>query len=398
MRRIKTFIIFLLLILLWSLFFGAFKLYFWTILSTSIHPSLETIAGYLSFGGIFAYMIGGALTEVFHKRSLIIFCALSSSILLALLMFFGSNSFLVFIPLVMGIGFFYSLWAVIKNILISVEIHRTGYSDSVITGVANITFIIFVIAGIVLGPILASTMGTLGSLILGIILIFTMFLAIFLDYDNHWHLQDIREEGVFAFLFKKKQTVHSIIKRSFPEVKNTIKRYGIIILAITLLWAITTIVSQKSVEISKEIFLKSESQSSLLLLYSSVGAIFGNIISMALQKRRWLFFSISNGIFAVLILAFPSVIQYSLKTDTYEAMIALAIALGVFFGSASNLLEGYYFKRIYDDNDKEYGSAAYGFSLSVILTVMMLASSILTVKFGHNLVLYAVGVLVVGIG
>lgn len=189
-----------------------------------------------------------------------------------------------------------------------------------------------------------------------------------------------------------------MIRHSVPEVKNTITRYGYTILAITLLWAITTLVSQKSVEISRELFLKSEGQASFLLLYSSVGAIIGNLISMGLQKHRWVSFGICNGIFALLILAFPSVVTYSLAMNSYSAMIGIAIALGVFFGVASNLLEGYYFKKIYDDDDKEYGSAAYGFSLSVILTVMMFGSSILTAKLGHNWVLYAVGILVIGIG
>lgn len=158
MRRIKTFVVFLLLILLWSLYFGAFKLYFWTLLSDGIKPSLETMGGYLSFGGIFAFIVGGALAEAFHKRSLIIFCSLASMLFLGILMIFGTDNLLIFSPLVIGIGFFYGLWTVVRNILISVEIHRTGYSESVVTGMANITFIFFVIAGIVLGPVLATSL------------------------------------------------------------------------------------------------------------------------------------------------------------------------------------------------------------------------------------------------
>ena len=171
-----------------------------------------------------------------------------------------------------------------------------------------------------------------------------------------------------------------------------------IILAMSLLWAITTIVSQKSVEIAKEVFLKPESEASYLLLYSSIGAILGNVISMALQKRRWISFAIVNLLFAGLILVFPSVIHYALRTDSYSDIIVLATAMGVFFGAAANLLEGYYFKKLYDDDNKEYGAAAYGLALSIVLTVMMLGSSIVTPYVGHEGVMYAVGVLVIVLG
>ena len=166
----------------------------------------------------------------------------------------------------------------------------------------------------------------------------------------------------------------------------------------SLLWAITTIVSQKSVEIAHEVFLKTDSEASYLLLYSSIGAIIGNVLSMFFQKRRWLFFTINNGIFAVLILAFPSVMHSVLQVGEYCMIIYLAIAMGVFFGAAVNLLEGYYFKTLYDDNNKEYGSVAYGLALSVVITVMMLGSSFLTTYIGHEGVMYIVGCMIAGVG
>ena len=194
MKRYKTFAVLLILILFWSLFFGAFKLYCWSILDSTLHPSLENIAGYLSAGGILAYVIGGALAESFYKRSLLVVCALFSLLLLTLGILFGTASMLLFAPVIMGIGFFYSLWAVIKNILISVEIHRTGLPDSVVTGVVNIIFIVFLIVGVVLGPVFAEKLGMLGAIPLAIILIGTFAFALPLDYEPAWHFQEIPVE------------------------------------------------------------------------------------------------------------------------------------------------------------------------------------------------------------
>ena len=194
MKKIETFFIFLLLIVFWSLFFGACKLYFWSILSTGLSPSLELIAGFLSAGGVFAYIIGGALTDSFYKRSVLIICSVGALIFLVLGILFGTSSMIVFAPIVMGIGFFYSLWSVVRSILISIEIHKTGYPDAVVTGIANILFVVFVIFGVVLGPILAADMGLIGSVVLGGMLLVTVGLAGLLDYEPVWHWHEILAE------------------------------------------------------------------------------------------------------------------------------------------------------------------------------------------------------------
>lgn len=173
----------------------------------------------------------------------------------------------------MAIGFFYSLWAVLKNILISVEIHRTGLPDSVVTGLVNIVFIVFLVAGIVIGPILSTGFGMFGSFVLAAILLLALAFSIPLDYDSEWHFTDILKNGWNRFFHTKREIICSTLRSSVPEMKNVIVRYGVVILSIALLWSISTIVSQKSVEISREVFGKSESQASLLLLYSSIGAI-----------------------------------------------------------------------------------------------------------------------------
>lgn len=119
---------------------------------------------------------------------------------------------------------------------------------------------------------------------------------------------------------------------------------------------------------------------------------------MMLQKWRWISFAISNAVFALLVLAFPPIVEYSLHANTYVPLIVLAGAIGVFFGAAANLIEGYYFKKLYDDDNKEYGAAAYGFALSTVLTTMMAVSGFVTSWQGHSGTVYLCAALVVAIG
>lgn len=72
MKSYKNLIIFLILVVLWSAVLGIFKYFFWGVMTDGLHMSLETIAGYISLGGIFAYLFGGALAYTFQIRSLLV--------------------------------------------------------------------------------------------------------------------------------------------------------------------------------------------------------------------------------------------------------------------------------------------------------------------------------------
>ena len=62
------------------------------------------------------------------------------------------------------IGFWYGMWSITKNVLASIEIEHTGLSDTVIVGILNIAFVIFLILGSFLGARIYEVFGAHGIL------------------------------------------------------------------------------------------------------------------------------------------------------------------------------------------------------------------------------------------
>gem|GEM_PF-2392602 len=61
-----------------------------------------------------------------------------------------------------GVGLFYGLWVVLKNVLIASYIHESGISDTKVNGMANIFFITSIIVGSILGGIIAESLHIMG--------------------------------------------------------------------------------------------------------------------------------------------------------------------------------------------------------------------------------------------
>lgn len=109
----------------------------------------------------------------------------------------------------------------------------------------------------------------------------------------------------------------------------------------------------------------------MVLLYSSVGAIVGNAASAAMEKNRWAWFHGTNTAFALSLAAIPFVFQFAKEAGTYVPVIVVAVLIGTFFSVAANLAEGYYFRILERENEKEFGSSLYGIALSVVLAATM---------------------------
>lgn len=116
-------------------------------MTSGLHMSLETIAGYLSLGGIFAYLFGGALAYTFQIRSLLVTSAILAIIVSAVGMLTNFQSAIIMPVVIMVFGYCYGLWSALRNMLISVEIERTGLSDTLITGLVTIAFTVAIIGG-----------------------------------------------------------------------------------------------------------------------------------------------------------------------------------------------------------------------------------------------------------
>jgi len=93
-----------------------------------------------------------------------------------------------------------------------------------------------------------------GICLLLILLIVLSVLSLSLDYDNvcisTWLKCIVNKE----YLVEKKYSLEKSLGKFLPEVKFIVKKYYWIILISSFIWAIATIVSQKSVEFSVDKF------------------------------------------------------------------------------------------------------------------------------------------------
>ena len=103
-------------------------------------------------------------------------------------------------------------------------------------------------------------------------------------------------------------------------------------IALGCFWQISVEASQVAVNYSRDIFDKSISASSLLLLFSSIGAILGNVISVKFAEKRLLGFTIFSTVFIALIFAFSTLLGLAKSLDQYAIVQALAFLVGLFFG------------------------------------------------------------------
>ncbi len=104
---------------------------------------------------------------------------------------------------------------------------------------------------------------------------------------------------------------------SLDLYKRLIIRYGIFMIGLACFWQISVEASQVAINYSKEVFEKSNSVSSLLLLFSSVGAILGNIVSVKLGHNRMRGFLILASIFLLTMFGFSTVLSIAQRLDLY---------------------------------------------------------------------------------
>lgn len=277
----------------------------------------------------------------------------------------GITSFLIaaFLPAIhpqffnmamIGVGLAYSLYVIGKNTLIWREIATSKLGSSTIGAFTTIIFIVFLVFGTVIGSKIGEWEGTLMIWV-------WYFIALLLIAGGVLFLIDTRRE-TSEFQFSP-----DLYKRLFL-------RYGVFMIALGCFWQISVEASQVAINYSKDIFEKSNSASSLLLLFSSIGAIIGNVVSVKFADKRLLGFTLFSGIFIGLIFGFSSILGLAKTLDQYLIVQGLAFLVGLFFGWAVNLGESYFFSLLGKDPDKDYTSALYGFTLSLVGAITMFAS------------------------
>lgn len=368
MQKYKTLFIFLALTAIWAAFFSSVKFFLWGDLQTTLKPDLQSIAGYLSFGGIFAYIVWGACASTFLKKYYLFVISFLSLFFVIIAYIFGFSSHIGLAGIVIILGFLYGLWSVVKNVLIAIEIEKTGMQDTTLNAIVGIIFVVFVIAGTLLWSMLFENLWKNGYFVIMAMLASTWVLSLQMNYDKK-SFKELISWGLKKYYHERKKSLSTALRNYIPDLKYIIKHYSPIMFASAFLWSISTVVSQSSMEYSIAAFSIEASSAAYIFLYSAVWAIAWNIVSMRMWKRRWLYWLVFSNIFAFLIFLFPFL------AISFWYMSILACMLGIFFGISSNLVDAFFVKIIGEEDKKEYGSSTYGFILSIVLFSTMFLSS-----------------------
>lgn len=381
MQKYKTFIIFIILTAIWSSLFSTIKYFFWGDLQWWIAPDLQVLSGYLSLGGILAYILWWAIAYSFLKKYLLFIFSFLTLIfvLIAYLIPIQSNIWLAII--ISSIWFFYWLWVVLRSILTSIEIQKTWMDDTKVNWIVSIVFIVFLIIWTIAWSKIFEIMWHNGFLVIIGFLVLSSIVSLFLDYDKTT-LKKLLKNGFKNYRLDRQHKFTTALKEFFPELKYIFKNFSIIIVSSSAIWAVSTVVSQKAVEYSVDTFSKLPSEAAFLLLYSSVWAILWNIISAFLWKYRWQSFFILNLLLWILIFIFPFFNQ------SFMQVWVIAFLVWLVFWASTNLIDAYYLNKIWEEDKKEYGSSTYWLVFSIILFGLMFIASSIDKIYGFDTLMY----------
>ena len=390
MKNYKTFIIFIILTAIWSSLFSIIKYFFWWDLWNSLKPDLQVLSGYLSLWWFFAYLLGGVLAYSFLKKYLLFSFSFLTLLFVIFAYFVPIQSNFSLSVIISSIWFLYWLWVVLRSVLTSIEIEKTGLKDTLVNGVIWIVFIVFLIIWTIAWSKIFEVFWHNWFLVIIGLLVLSSIISLFLDYDKI-SLKSLFKNWIKNYKLEKTHKIKQSFKKFFPEIKYILKNFYFIIIISSIIWSVSTVVSQKAVEYSVSEFHKLPSEAAILLLYSSVWAILWNIFSNFLTKNRWRNFFILNVFLGLLIILFTI-----FKTTFFEVWV-IAFLIGLVFWTSSNLIDSFYLTKIWEQDKKEYGSSTYWLVFSIILFIIMFISSYIDKKFWFDILMYVLWILVLSV-
>jgi hypothetical protein len=105
------------------------------------------------------------------------------------------------------------------------------------------------------------------------------------------------------------------------------------------LWAVITALAQIFIEIGVREFKLSFAAAAMVLVWATLGGIIGNVVSIALQKQRFIAYRISLASLGVLVLISAYFVDIITKNGSPLYLSVLAIIIGLVFGIAVNLID-----------------------------------------------------------
>lgn len=358
MKKHQNLIIFVIITLLWSVFIWMVKFYLRSSLKV-IDISLEEIMWYTSLGSIIAYLVWVRLSQVFHKKSILmliwtlsIFCMISWHIL----WYFPMKTFIL---VVSTIWFCYWIWIIIKWIIITQEIQNSWYREATVNALFNIAMLVWIVAWSYRWFLAYSKLGNNWFLAIISILCLANILSIFLEYDKVSHITNIKKD----------------IKMVMPSIINISKKYIQILIPISVMRAISTAIWQKMLEIWIDMFNKTPKSSIIVIISSITWTVIWHILSIFFHKNKKSMIIIFTSIFWLATIYFPYIIN---RFEFYYILNISWFVIWALFWIAINLIEARYFFHIGADHKKEYWSSAYGLIVSITTFIIMIFTDILT--------------------
>lgn len=343
------------LIVVWSMFYAWVKYFFWGFYDWLFSPSLEKISWSILLWSMIAYIVGSFLYRFYWEKKIFawsicfwLFCFIGA-------LFFPQFSTSTFYLACVGMWFSYSLYVIGKNIVIWREMVADKQNISLIGAITTVSFIISMILGTIVGA-------KIGEGISALLIWWSMFTVLMvLAY-------------VFTLRLKRETQHHSLTNLNLESFKKVCGKYLLYIFGLACFWEISVEVSQMAIRFSKDFFVNSNTQASLLLIYSSLWAIIGNIVSVRFWAKRtgaFIFFTLP---LIVIISSFWWILEWAKASDTYIFIEIAAGLIGFLFWWAVNLAESHFLSLIWEDADKEYASSFYGFSIAAIWASIMYIS------------------------
>ena len=343
---------FLIVVFLWSVAFGGVE---YLLKNFSVGPLqedpgalLEKIVGYMSIGSMTAYAIGGAVSSLGRKRTVILFAGILSMCVLLLEHASEWSSALFLVISSVALGFLYGLFAVVRSILVSIEILKTRMREMIINGFTNALFT----GGIIISIYVITRAYELGGVLSLWVVIGLLILACLFSFPLQY---DAYEERISPL---------QSLRRFWKEMLWILRRMYMVLLPSASLWGITTVIGVWALPYTQKTHGISESLGSLILLFSALGVILGNVLTMRVE-RRWFWFRLLTYCFAALVAGFY------ILTTTFPLMIAYALFLGMLMGAATNLIDSYYLRFIAENNVKENGAALTGLFTNGMVAILL---------------------------
>lgn len=379
--KYKTFLIFLLLTAIWSSFFSWIKYFLlWELTWVIKDIDMQILAWYLSFWSIFAYLIWWALSITFLKRNLLINLSFFSLIFVFLSYYIWIESKLFLWITLIFIWFFYWLWSVLKNIIVSIEISKTELSNTKVNAYVSIIFVSFLVMWNTFWSLVFESFWRDWYFFLLLILFLSFLLSFFIDYDTNV-IRWIFKNWFKSYYYERKKTFIESFSLYVPEIKYVLKNYYFIILFSSLLWTVSTIVAQKTVSFSVITYWILTSKATLIFIVFSIWTIVWSLLSIRMQKYRWEYFIVFSLILSL------NILFLALFWNNFYALNFFVLLLWFFFWITSNLIDSYYFLKIWNENKKEYWATTYWLILNLTIFVFMWLTAIINKYINYDMIM-----------